>query len=83
MEFEDLEDKDFKECYSLALTAVKVLMDKQVDPLMIAGVLTTLGLSLYKTSLNDPDFDMMMETIMDMKEQIKYFNEPQEKETIH
>ena len=54
-----------------------------VHPLMVAGVLTTLGLSLYKSRLNKEDFEKMVETIMNMTDQIKDFNKKPEKETLH
>lgn len=79
------EDLDFKECYDLIIGAVGYLIEgkKQIEPLMIAGVLTTLGLSLYKSRLDPHDFERMMETILSMTDQLNKFDVKPEKETLH
>lgn len=83
--FKEDEDVDFRECYDLIMGAVGYLIEgkKQIEPLMIAGVLTTLGLSLYKSRLNPHDFDAMMETILSMTDQLNKFDVKPEKETLH
>jgi len=83
--FEEFEDRDFQECYDILMGACEFLLESNegVHPLMVAGVLTTLGLSLYKSRLNKEDFEKMVETIMNMTDQIKDFNKKPEKETLH
>lgn len=83
--YEEFEDRDFQECYDILMGAVGFLLESNegVHPLMVAGVLTTLGLSLYKSRLDKEDFEKMVETIMNMTDQIKDFNKKPEKETLH
>ena len=41
---------------------------------MLAAVLTTIGLSLYRTSLTENDYDKMIDAIVSYKDQVKTFD---------
>ena len=41
---------------------------------MLAAVLTTIGLSLYRTSLTGEDYDKMIDAIVSYKDQVKSFD---------
>ena len=59
--------------YKLILELSK---EDQVDPLLIAGILSTSALSIYKTCLLPEEYDEMIEQIYELKDNIKSFKSP-------
>jgi hypothetical protein len=66
----DYNNDDFKACYNKVIETVNSLSENNSEPLMIAAVLTTTGLSLYKSLLNENDYDKMLEVMVDFKDDI-------------
>ena len=66
----DYNNDDFKACYNKVIETVNSLSENNSEPLMIAAVLTTTGLSLYKSLLDDNDYDKMLEVMVDFKDDI-------------
>ena len=86
-----LDDDQFKEVYNRLMATVNDILEEFEDAdenihLVAAGVLTTMGLSMYKTIMSEKDFDKMVTMMSDMKDEIKTM-EPSddmiESETIH
>lgn len=42
-----------------------------VDPLIVAAALVSLGASIYKTTLSEEDFNLMMDSVSDLRDQIQ------------
>ena len=62
---------------------IKELYDKYIDvlnenlvehdPMEVAGILVTQGLTLYKTFLTDEDFNMIVDQISNSRDTVKTF----------
>ena len=66
----DYNNDDFKACYNKVIETVNSLSENNSEPLMIAAVLTTTGLSLYKSLLDDNDYNKMLEVMVEFKDDI-------------
>ncbi len=58
----------------------------QADPLVVAAVLASTALSIYKTTLSPEDFDNIVEAIAASKDSVKDYNQLMfslEEPTIH
>ena len=63
----------YEKIYKLILELSK---EDQVDPLLIAGILSTSALSIYKTCLSPEEYDEMIDQIYEFKDNIKSFKSP-------
>ena len=66
----DIEDKKLLELYLEYMNMHSKMLDKH-EAVAIAGVLVTQALSLYRTVLDQNDFDHMMDNISQKRDQIK------------
>lgn len=55
----------FKECQGKLTEFIIELASKGASPLMIAGILSAASVSIYKYSLNDAEFNELMQNIID------------------
>ena len=86
-----LDDDQFKEVYNRLMATVNDILEEFEDVdenihLVAAGVLTTMGLSMYKTIMSEKDFDKMVTMMSDMKDEIKTMepsDDMMDSETIH
>ena len=69
---------EHEDCYNEVFTKVIELQGRYSDP-MIAGNMMVHALRIYKSILNDVEFNSMMETIVDSKNRI----EPHNREVLH
>jgi len=69
----DYDDNDFKVCYRKIIETVNSLSENNNEPLMIAAVLTTTGLSLYRSLLPEEDYDKMLEVMVEFKDDINSY----------
>jgi len=69
----DYDDNDFKVCYKKIIETVNSLSENNNEPLMIAAVLTTTGLSLYRSLLPEEDYDKMLEVMVEFKDEINSY----------
>ena len=69
----DYNNDDFKECYNKVINAVNSMVENNNEPLMIAAVLTTTGLSLYRSFLPEEDYDKMLEVMVEFKDDINSY----------
>lgn len=49
-------------------------MIKEHEILSIAGVMLAQALSIYKTALNQDDYNTMIDRVSDLRDQVKTFN---------
>ena len=70
---EEYDEEQFKRVYGDYILLTNKLSEEN-DTLMLAAVLTTIGLSLYRTSLTGDDYDKMIEAIVSYKDQVKTFD---------
>ncbi len=75
------EDNQFKAAYNLYMKLTNDALKSGLGIHMIAAVMTTIGLSLYRSSLSEEDYDDMIEAILELKDQVTIFEE--DKETMH
>jgi len=69
---------EVSDCYNEVFTKVLDLQGKYSDP-MIAGNMMVHALRIYKSILNDEEFESMVETIVESKNEI----EPHNREGLH
>jgi|TARA_B100000497_G_scaffold378_1_gene386 hypothetical protein len=69
----DYDDNDFKVCYRKIIETINSLSENNNEPLMIAAVLTTTGLSLYRSLLPEEDYDKMLEVMVEFKDEINSY----------
>ena len=69
---------EVSDCYNEVFTKVLELQGKYSDP-MIAGNMMVHALRIYKSILNDEEFESMVETIVESKNEI----EPHNREGLH
>lgn len=75
------EEEQFKLAYGMYIELTNNALEEGLSVHMIAAVMTTIGLSLYRTSLSEEDYDMMIDSITNLKDQVEVFGN--DKETIH
>ena len=87
-----LSDDKFKDVYNRLMSTANSLIEEFEDEdenmhLVVAGVLTTMGLSMYKSIMSERDFEKMMTLMVSMKEEIKTYQQMEEEqadsETYH
>jgi hypothetical protein len=47
------------------------------DAMAVAGIMLAQALSIYKTAMNDEDYNNMIDTISDSRHKVKSFNDDQ------
>ena len=67
------EEEQFQFTYNKFIDLVNTLLD-DVDVMMIAAVMSTIGMSLYRTSLSEEDYNKMVKAMFDLKDEVKTFN---------
>jgi len=67
------EEEQFQFTYNKFIDLVNTLLD-DVDVMMIAAVMSTIGMSLYRTSLSEEDYNKMVKAMFDLKGEVKTFN---------
>jgi len=75
MNWEDFEEKAFSEVFNHYINLTNDLVEEDQDPLLIAAILVTTGLSMYRTLLNEHDYDKMVEQISLFKDDITSFEQ--------
>jgi len=70
---EEYDEEQFKRVYGDYILLTNRLSEEN-DTLMLAAVLTTIGLSLYRTSLTGDDYDKMIDAIVSYKDKVKSFD---------
>lgn len=69
----DYNDDEFRDCYAKIISAINSMVENENQPLMIAAILTTTGLSLYKSLLSTEDYDKMLEVMVEFKDTITQY----------
>jgi len=62
----------------LHVKVAKWISADEASPLAVAAIMMTTALRLYRTTLNDSDFDQMMNYISDARNTIEKFPTPDE-----
>lgn len=75
MNWEDFEEKAFSEVFNHYINLTNDLVEEDQDPLLIAAILVTTGLSMYRTLLNEHDYDKIVEQIILFKDDITSFEQ--------
>ena len=69
----DYEEEEFQAVYDEYITLTNELLEN-FDVLMIAAIMTTIGFSLYKTSLSAEDYNKIVDSMYDLKDDIATLN---------
>lgn len=64
------QEKSFEAVYSSFLKITNTLIEEDHDPLMLAAVLCTISLSIYRTMLSDTDYDLMIDAVKEFKDEV-------------
>ena len=73
-----MSDKELKEFYDKAFA-----LSVQVEPSMAAGVYIAQAMRIYKTVLNDEEFNRMVDTISDGRDKIRPLGEGLPSHKLH
>jgi Tfp pilus assembly major pilin PilA len=68
------EEEEFQFTYNKLIDLVNTLLE-DVDVMMVAAVMSTIGMSLYRTSLSEEDYNKMVNAMFDLKGEVKTFNQ--------
>lgn len=69
----DPSEDDLKHTYAELTNEAARLVREGSDPLVTAAALMSLGASIYKTILNEEEFDTMMDTVSALRGQVQRF----------
>lgn len=73
------EEEQFQMVYNEFISLANSLAE-DIDVLMIAAVMSTIGMSLYRTSLSEDDYNKMVKAMYEIKGEIKRLDQ---KEMLH
>ena len=68
-------DSQLKSAYTDTLAFINQMLDNY-DPIVVGASMLSLTLSLYKTVLPSPDFEMMIDAVAQSKDNIQPFTPP-------
>lgn len=77
------EEEQFKFTYNKCINLANNLLEEKVDVMMVAAVMSTIGMSLYRTSLSEEDYNKMVKTMFDLKGEVKTFNINNDNKVLH
>lgn len=69
----EYDEEEFEALYTEYISLTNELLEN-FDVLMIAAIMTTIGFSLYKTSLSDEDYNKIVDSMYDLKDDIATLN---------
>lgn len=64
-------DQELMNTYGTVLVKATDLIKGGVDPLVVAAALVSLGASIYKTTLSEEDFNLMMDSVSNLRDQVQ------------
>jgi hypothetical protein len=67
------EDSSLEYVYNEVLLVMERLLKEDRDPLAVAAVMASQAMGLYKTVLSEKDYDIMINSIVDKKDNIQPF----------
>lgn len=70
-----MNDSDLEKLYEQCLVFADELCNDH-SPMAVAGVMTAIALSIYKTGLDESDFNKIVASISQSKDQVKTFTRP-------
>jgi hypothetical protein len=68
-------DKELQSAYAETLVFINQMLDNY-SPIVVGASMLALTLSLYKTVLPPSDFDIMIDSVAETKDQVKPFTPP-------
>jgi len=72
------EENQMLEMYEDLYKVMGSWLTKDAEPLAVGAVLMATALRVYRTSLNDDDYDQMMNYLSDTRDNIEKFPTPEE-----
>ena len=69
----EYDEEEFQALYTEYISLTNELLEN-FDVLMIAAIMTTIGFSLYKTSLSAEDYNKIVDSMYDLKDDIATLN---------
>ncbi len=67
------DDHNLENIYNEVLIVMERLLKEDHNPLAIAAVLASQAMGLYKTVLSEKDYDIMINSIVDKKDNVQPF----------
>jgi len=65
----EYDEEEFQAIYDEYITLTNELLEN-FDVLMVAAIMTTMGFSLYRTSLSEEDYNKIVDAMHDLKNDI-------------
>ena len=65
----EYDEEEFQAIYDEYITLTNELLEN-FDVLMVAAIMTTIGFSLYRTSLSEEDYNKIVDAMYDLKNDI-------------
>lgn len=72
MALTDRDHLNIQDCYSKYLQFTSIMLE-DYNMLQIAGVMMTQALSLYRTSMTEEDYQLMVKSMYDRRDEVKTF----------
>ena len=73
-------EKELQDIYNKVF-AQAIRHMKKYEPQMVAGTLMAIAMRLYRTSLSEDGFHLMLQTVLDAEEDVKSYLD--DKDTLH
>lgn len=70
---EQMDEKELSDIYHEVLTCLDSLLTKN-DPLAVAGCMLAQSLGVYRTAMDDDEFDKLMLAIYERRNEVKPFS---------
>lgn len=64
-------DEELARAYEEVTALTLKLTQEGVDPLVTAAALMSLGASVYRTTLSEVDFNLMMDAVSNLRDQVQ------------
>ena len=71
------DDDEFHETYEEIIALTNDLLEEK-DVMMVAAVLTTVGMSLYRSTLSEEDYNKVIDVMSNLRNDIAEFETEQE-----
>ena len=67
------EDNNLEHVYNEVLLVIERLLKEDQNPLAVAAVLASQAMGLYKTVLSDEDYETMIDSLVEKKDNVQPF----------
>ena len=78
-----MNEDTMKEVHAMTWQLADTLVGNGVDPLIIAAMMQTVSLSLYRTLLNEDEYNIMVDRIGELRRSVKKYSDQTPQTPFH